>query len=175
MAGDDLSQSQPPTSGCPLHQWQEDFPVDWVDDVYVTRRDLTKILTFGSVLLAGATGLLAAIGLNERPVDFPSVRIASADAVTPGRSLLFRYPTDDDPCILVCDPEGQFRAYSQVCTHLACAVVYRREENVLFCPCHNGGFNVVAGDPIFGPPTRRLPRVRLERRGADLFAVGLEV
>ena len=87
--------------------------------------------------------------------------------------MLFRYPTDADPCIAVRTPEGKLVAYSQVCTHLSCAVVYDKAENGLFCPCHHGLFNL-EGQPIAGPPTRPLPRVQLEQRGDQLFAIGLE-
>jgi arsenite oxidase small subunit len=72
-------------------------------------------------------------------------------------------------------PDGQIVAYSQVCTHLSCAVVYKPKEHDLFCPCHNGAFELQAGRPTAGPPTRPLPRIVIERRGDELFATGVEV
>jgi Rieske Fe-S protein len=63
----------------------------------------------------------------------------------------------------------------QVCTHLSCAVLHRPGAEVLFCPCHHGYFSCSEGQPLAGPPTRRLPRVRIEQRGDDLYAVGVEV
>ena len=104
-----------------------------------------------------------------------SRRIAAADEVAPGGSLLFRYPTDDDPCILVRDAAGRIDAFSQVCTHLSCAVVHRPGDDVLACPCHKGSFSAREGLPLAGPPTRRLPRIVIEQRGADLVATGIEV
>jgi Rieske Fe-S protein len=159
---------------CPLQRWREDFPIRWENDHYVTRRELTKFLTLGSALLAGANAALACIGLAARPQQFPAARIAGAADIPPGGALLFRYPTERDPCILVRDPGGALRAYSQVCTHLSCAVIYRAEDNDLFCPCHHGIFSLGEGNPVAGPPTRRLPRVRLEQRGEEIFAVGVE-
>jgi Rieske Fe-S protein len=94
--------------------------------------------------------------------------------VLPGGSLLFRYPTEADPCILVRDPDGALHAFSQVCTHLSCAVIYRAEERDLFCPCHHGIFSLAEGYPVAGPPTRRLPQIRLEQRGEEIYAVGVE-
>ena len=70
----------------------------------------------------------------------------------------FAIPDRCDPCIAVRTPEGKLVAYSQVCTHLSCAVVYDKAENALFCPCHHGFFNI-EGQPVAGPPTRPLPRV----------------
>ncbi|MGE5245969.1 MAG: ubiquinol-cytochrome c reductase iron-sulfur subunit [Betaproteobacteria bacterium] len=156
-------------------RWREDFPIRWDDDHYVTRRELAKFLTLGSGLLAGANVLIALVGLTGRAPEAPERRIAVAGSIAPGTSLVFRYPTDEDPCILVRDDDGTFRAYSQVCTHLSCAVIYRANEQVLHCPCHKGLFAVADGRPVAGPPTRRLPRIRLEQRGGDLFATGVEI
>ena len=109
-------------------RWREDFPVRWDEDNYMTRRELAKFLTLGSGLLASVNVLIAFIGLTGRTPAPPVRRIAAADEVAPGGSLLFRYPTDDDPCILVRDAAGRIDAFSQVCTHLSCAVVHRPGE-----------------------------------------------
>jgi nitrite reductase/ring-hydroxylating ferredoxin subunit len=156
-------------------RWREDFPVRWDDDHYMTRRELAKFLTLGSGLLMGVNGLIAFIGLTGAPPAPPTRRIAGVDEVPPGGSLLFRYPGDDDPCILVRGVSGSFDAFSQVCTHLSCAVVHRPGEQALACPCHNGSFSSSDGRPLAGPPTRRLPRIVIEQRGADLVATGIEV
>jgi arsenite oxidase small subunit len=160
---------------CPFHQWREDFPIQWENDHYVSRRELTKFLTLGSALLAGANCLMAAVGLAARPRSLQRMRIGGVSAVPPGSSLLFRYPTDEDPCILVREADGAFQAYSQVCTHLSCAVIHQPEEHALFCPCHHGSFAVADGRPVAGPPTRRLPRILLETSGDDIYATGVEV
>jgi nitrite reductase/ring-hydroxylating ferredoxin subunit len=156
-------------------RWRSDFPVRWENDHYVTRRELAKFLTLGSALLVGANALIALVGRFRRRPAAPARPIAGGAALAPGGSLLFRYPTDEDPCILVRRSDGSFAAYSQVCTHLSCAVVHRADRDSLFCPCHFGSFSCAEGRPTAGPPTRRLPRIRIERRGGDLWAVGVEV
>jgi Rieske Fe-S protein len=156
-------------------RWREDFPVRWDEDHYMTRRELAKFLTLGSGLLASVNALVAFIGLTGRAPAAPVRRIAAADEVAPGGSLLFRYPTDDDPCILVRDASGRLDAFSQICTHLSCAVVHQPGVHALACPCHRGSFATSDGRPLAGPPTRRLPRVVIEQRGADLVATGIEV
>jgi nitrite reductase/ring-hydroxylating ferredoxin subunit len=156
-------------------RWREDFPVRWDEDHYMTRRELAKFLTLGSGLLAGVNVLIAAIGLNAGIPTTPIQRIARIDDIPLGGSLLFRYPTGDDPCILVRDVSGRIDAYSQVCTHLSCAVVHRPDERALACPCHKGSFSSADGQPLAGPPTRRLPRVVIEQRGAEIVAIGIEV
>jgi nitrite reductase/ring-hydroxylating ferredoxin subunit len=156
-------------------RWREDFPIAWDVDHYLTRRELAKFLTLGSALLVGATGALVAVGHSGFQEPRGELRIASAAALAPGGSMLFRYPTEQDPCILVRGKDGVLRAFSQVCTHLSCAVVHVPEDDELMCPCHRGFFDASDGRPVAGPPTRRLPRIRLQQRGDDVFAVGVEV
>jgi nitrite reductase/ring-hydroxylating ferredoxin subunit len=156
-------------------QWKKDFPIEWEGDHYVSRREMVKFLTLGSSLLAAANWLVAWIWHMHREPTFEPRLIGSVAVLERDKSMLFRYPTEKDPCIAVCMPDGKLVAYSQVCTHLSCAVIYKEEHEELFCPCHNGVFELQAGRPTAGPPTRSLPRVLLERRGDALFATGVEV
>lgn len=159
-------------------KWREDFPIEWERDHYVTRRDLGRYLTLGSAILVGANVGVAVIARERTTKAYTRVRIASASALAPGQAMLFRYPTEDDPCILVRTRGGVLAAYSQVCTHLSCAVVYRASDDHLFCPCHEGVF--ACGEatrgarPIAGPPQRPLPQIRLAIEGDDVYAVGVE-
>jgi nitrite reductase/ring-hydroxylating ferredoxin subunit len=156
-------------------RWREDFPVEWERDHYVTRRELAKFLTLGSILLAAAGFAIAAVGQWGRGAARAlRVRLAGAAVLPAGGSLLFRYPSAADPCILVRTRDGGLRAFSQVCTHLSCAVVYRPEEESFFCPCHHGWFSAIDGRPTAGPPTRPLPRIRLEEQGDEVYAVAKE-
>ena len=107
----------------------------------MTRRELAKFLTLGSGLLAGVNVLIAFIGLTRRAAGAAGAADRRRRRLPPGGSLLFRYPTEDDPCILVRDASGSFDAFSQVCTHLSCAVVHRPDEQALACPCHKGSFS----------------------------------
>lgn len=156
-------------------RWRQDFPVNWENDNYITRREMVKYLALGSLTIAGANFLLAGIPRLLASPSLPRIRVAQRSSLAPGSSILFRYPTNEDPCILVRQPDGGLVAYSSVCTHLSCAVVYEQKENTLFCPCHNGFFSLAQGRPYAGPPTRRLPRIKLEQQGDELYAVGVEV
>lgn len=155
-------------------KWKQDFPIEWEGDHYVTRREMVKFMTLGSALLAAANWITAIAGKFPHRGSHAERYIGAASALEHTGSLLFRYPTDKDPCIAVRTPEGKLVAYSQVCTHLSCAVVYKREDNALVCPCHHGVFNVDRGSPVAGPPTRPLPRIKIEQRGERLFATELE-
>jgi Rieske Fe-S protein len=51
--------------------------------------------------------------------------------------------------------DGEIHVFSSTCTHLACNVIWREEDNTFECPCHSGRFDI-NGRPIAGPPTRPL-------------------
>jgi Rieske Fe-S protein len=156
-------------------RWRRDFPVDWDSDNYVTRREMVKFLTLGSMTIAAANAVVAVLPRVVKAAEMPKTRIALASSIPVGGSQLFSYPTEEDPCILVRQANGDLVAYSQVCTHLSCAVVHKKNDNALFCPCHHGYFSVAEGRPYAGPPSRPLPRIKLEQQGNEVFAVGVEV
>lgn len=109
---------------------------------------------------------------------------------------------DNRPCILLRLPQAgdgslesggvSYAAYSRLCTHLACPVNLVKDIEVLAfsysyrppkaeryphlgCPCHYSVFDPVHnGNAVFGKAISPLPRVRLERRGDDLYATGIE-
>jgi len=155
-------------------QHQKDFPIEWEGDHYVSRREMVKFLTLGSFLLAIANWATA-FGRKLVRRESDEVRLLGpAKDLEQNGQMLFRYPTAESPCIAIRTPQGQLVAYSQVCTHLSCAVVYDKSENQIVCPCHRGIFDVNQGTPVAGPPTRALPRVKLERRGDQIYATGWE-
>lgn len=162
-----------------LPQWRVDFPVRWDHDHYVARRELAKFLTLGSALLVGANAAVVVAGATRAHPAYAPLRIASASALGAGESILFRYPTPEDPCILVRTKRGMLAAFSQVCTHLSCAVIYRPSDDRLYCPCHEGLFDCEGtrggASPIAGPPERPLPRITLDVLGDDVFATGVEL
>lgn len=83
-------------------------------------------------------------------------------------------------------------AFSRVCTHLGCPVNLVRDPEVLAfafnyrpprgeqhpqlgCRCHYSVFDPLrAGAAVFGKANGPLPRVRLELRGNDIYATGIE-
>lgn len=83
----------------------------------------------------------------------------------PGDSHFF--PIGNKPGMLICEQEGEekkFYAYSAVCTHLDCVVQYLPDEKKIFCPCHNGSFDI-NGNNIAGPPPRPLEKFIVQISG----------
>jgi len=165
-----------PPDGRPYHdqpQWRNDFPIDWPQDEFVARRDFTKFLVLTSLaFVVGQVWIVAENLLRKRRGQPPLKRIARADEIPVGGSLVFDYPDPHDICIVVRPGPDRYFAYDQKCTHLSCAVIPDLARGRLRCPCHNGSFELTTGIPTAGPPRRRLQRILLEIRDGDLYAVG---
>jgi Rieske Fe-S protein len=154
--------------------WRDEFSVYAADERYVSRRQFAKFLTMTSVgMLAGQVWILAKSWMTPKKT-YPVVAVVSVGDVPVHGVKLFRYPTEDDTCILVRSAEDTFVAYSQKCTHLSCAVFYAPARNRLECPCHEGYFAVDTGRVLQGPPPRPLPKILLRREGDTILAVGVD-
>jgi Rieske Fe-S protein len=155
--------------------WRQDFPIDWPQDLYVERRDFMKFMVLTSAAFtAGQLWIGVLNWRRRRSGQLPMQRIASVDDLAVGGAIVFSYPAEHEPCLLVRVTESEFVAFSQKCTHLSCAVVPRPAEDSFYCPCHEGRFDLKTGVPIAGPPRRPLTRIVLELRGRDIYAVGVE-
>lgn len=173
--GNDSDRAYP--DGRPLEeqpQWKQDFPTDVPADQGLARREFTKFLLLTSGAFAAGQCWIAATSSLRPGESYRELRIADDAAVPPGGVVTFRYPTDDDPCVLVRLPDGRLVAYSQQCTHLSCAVIPQPELGQLKCPCHNGYFDLLDGRPTAGPPQRPLPAVALVVRDSGIYATGME-
>jgi|RhiMethySRZTD1v2_1073278.scaffolds.fasta_scaffold01047_5 Rieske Fe-S protein len=155
--------------------WRQDFPIDWPQDQYVERRDFMKFMVLTSAAFAvGQLWIAAQNWWRRQNGSYEIRRIASVDDVAVGGTIVFTYPAEHDPCLLVRTSDTEFVAFSQKCTHLSCAVIPRPEEGIFFCPCHEGRFDLRSGAPTAGPPRRPLPRILLDIRGRTIYAVGVE-
>lgn len=148
-------------------------------DSLTTRRDYLRIvatvsggLAVGGLAVAG--GVLHRHGEPEGDGVPKAKRIA--DGLPPGESISFRYPGDEDRAVAVRLEDGSLVGYSAVCTHLACAVLWRKErgsEGELYCPCHEGVFDARTGEVTAGPPPRGLPKVVVvEEIDGSIWAIG---
>lgn len=156
-------------------RWRQDFPIDWPQDHYVSRRDFTRFMVLTSLAFAvGQLWILVVNLLRRGKGETPLVPITTIDQLPVGGAKAFAYPTDHDSCVLVRTGEQTFVAFSQKCTHLSCAVVPQPERNCFHCPCHEGFFDLTSGEPIAGPPRRRLPKISLEIKGGAIYASGVE-
>ena len=155
--------------------WRQDFPIDWPQDQYIERRDFMKFMVLTSAAFAVGQLWIALQNWRRRRSGLAGIRrIASIDELAVGGALVFSFPGDHDSCLLVRLGLNEFVAFSQKCTHLSCAVIPRPGEGIFYCPCHEGRFDLRTGVPTAGPPRRPLPRITLDIRGRDLYAIGVE-
>jgi Rieske Fe-S protein len=154
--------------------WREEFSINAPEDAYVLRRQFTKFLVLTSLGMAVGNGWIWIRSLFAKPAAaYGAQAVARASEVPVGGVKLFSYPTPTDPCILLRRTNGQLIAFSQKCTHLSCAVYFAKDRDRLECPCHEGYFSADSGRVLQGPPPRPLPRIALEVRGDEVWAVGV--
>lgn len=165
-----------PASGDPREALHDRIAADSL----TTRRDYLRIVaTVSGGLAAGGLGVAAGIlprhGDPDEDGKAPAPkRIASQ--LLPGESIAFDYPDAEDRAVAVRLNDGSLVGYSAICTHLACAVLWRKDrgtEGELYCPCHEGVFDARTGEVTAGPPPRGLPKVVLtEQPDGSIWAVG---
>jgi len=136
--------------------------------------------------------------VEEKSLEWPSVKISSIEEISKIRSKVFMYPLTNTPNILIklgvsvefgVGPERDIVAFNLLCQHLGCRVVYVppgipdrptatkkfEDKHILYCPCHAGIYDVLLNAmPISGPPKCPLPRVLLKvENDRDIIAYGM--
>jgi Rieske Fe-S protein len=157
--------------------YQTEFPYERDEEAQVTRREFCNFLAVTSTAL-----FLSAAGFGTKAIydsqftqTFTPMQIDDATALTPGESLNFHYPTDRDSAILIRSRQGEYFAYGQKCTHLACPVYFEKSEQRIECPCHEAGFDMKTGNVLYGPPPRPLDKIELEvKENGEVWAIGRE-
>ena len=131
--------------------------------------------------LAGAGALLAVVYPVVAFVFPPrqakgkskgAVLAGRVSQLPPGSGVVF--PLGTKPAILVHTPDDKWRAFSARCTHLSCTVRYREDIGMIFCPCHDGRFDLT-GKNVGGPPPRPLPEHTVVVKGDEVYVAEVEV
>src|ERR671920_73480 len=92
--------------------------------------------------------------------------IASESEVAPGSALKFE--DSGNPAFLVHLDNGEFVAYSAICTHQGCTVAYK--DGNLACPCHGSVFDPANGASVVaGPAQRPLPEIPVKVEGGEVI------
>jgi Rieske Fe-S protein len=151
-----------------------EFPYHWDADDLTSRRGLLQFAVYASGALFASTGVLAILGALRGQSRAQRQQVAQASQVAEGSAVYFNFPDADSQAMLLHLPGGQFVAYSQRCTHLSCAVFYEPARQRLYCPCHEGVFSPETGDPVAGPPQRRLAQITIQQDGDTLYATDIQ-
>jgi cytochrome b6-f complex iron-sulfur subunit len=93
------------------------------------------------------------------------VAIASESQVAPGSAFTFK--DSGNPAVLIHLKNGDFVAYSAVCTHQGCTVAYKGGK--LACPCHGSVFDPAKGaEVVAGPAPSPLPEIPVKVEGDEV-------
>jgi cytochrome b6-f complex iron-sulfur subunit len=65
--------------------------------------------------------------------------------------------------VIVFQSQDQLCALSAKCTHEGCTVTYQPGQSVIWCPCHDGRFDL-NGHVISGPPPQPLTKYLAQRQ-----------
>jgi cytochrome b6-f complex iron-sulfur subunit len=103
---------------------------------------------------------------DEALAEENRVRAGTLDELPPNSGKIFRFGAA--PAVVVRTPGGDLRAFSAICTHLSCTVQYRDDLRRIWCPCHDGHFDL-NGVPVAGPPPRALERYDVAVEGGVVW------
>jgi len=136
----------------------------------VNRRQFGNLFLGGSFLATLAAFLFPVIRyvLPPKQAEASQKRVAAGKVkdLSPNSGKIFKFGST--PAMLVNTAEGQLLAFSAVCTHLTCTVTYDAASGTLYCPCHNGRFDM-SGGVVAGPPPAPLEVYAVEIVGEDIF------
>ena len=91
--------------------------------------------------------------------------IAAESDVAPGSAVTFK--NAGSPAVLVHLDNGDFVAYSAICTHQGCTVAYKNGQ--LACPCHGSVFDPADGAAVIaGPAPKPLAEIPVKVQGGDI-------
>ena len=65
--------------------------------------------------------------------------------------------------VIVLQSQDQLYAFSAKCTHEGCTVTYQPGQSVIWCPCHDGRFDLT-GRVVSGPPPQPLVKYAAQRQ-----------
>jgi len=72
-------------------------------------------------------------------------------------------PVSGQRVIVLQAPDEQLLAFSAKCTHEGCTITYQPGQSVLWCPCHDGRFDM-NGRVLSGPPPQPLLKYEARRQ-----------
>ncbi|HZW56602.1 MAG TPA: arsenate reductase (azurin) small subunit [Nitrososphaerales archaeon] len=170
------------------------------------RRGFLKVAVTVSALLAvGGTAAVSksitervgATGTTSNVKTFPKIKVASLSDLQVNKPVVFNYPLDNEPNILVklgqkatggVGPDADIVAFSLICQHLGCIYsyqapgttppcnpVYKAPGPQGYCCCHGSVYDFADGAKVVsGPSPRPQPQVILNvDTSGDIFAVGM--
>ena len=95
--------------------------------------------------------------------------VASISEVPANSAKAFTDAASGQPAVLVHLQNGNFAAYSAVCTHQGCTVSYQPDSQELSCPCHGSIFDPAHDAAVMqGPAPTPLPKITIAVQNGEV-------
>lgn len=137
-----------------------------------TGPDLTRRGVFRGIAAGGvALPVLSACGSDDGDASPGSsasasgsgpVSVAAADVPVGGGKVLA-----DDKVVVTQPTEGDFKAFTAVCTHQGCTVGSVADGQIV-CPCHGSHYSIEDGSVLSGPAPAPLAEKKVSVEGDEL-------
>ena len=147
----------------------------------------TAAAVAGSVMIPIHSAQAAtAVDAGSTILPYPKSAVGKAAGMPINQAVSFSYPDASSPCVAIrmgnpvpggVGPNKDIVAYSSLCTHMGCPVVYEGGTKTFKCGCHFSVFDPEnSGQMVCGQATENLPMVRLNYdAGTDsINAVGVD-
>ena len=134
-----------------------------------SRRSILRSLMIGSLAAVWTSLVYPLVRYLAPPAEATTATnealAAAVGELKPNTAKTFRFGSH--PALLVRLGNGEYRSMSAVCTHLGCTVQYQPDTQQVWCPCHNGRYDVT-GKNIQGPPPRPLVAFDVKVHGEEI-------
>lgn len=158
----------------------------------LTRRSFLKLTSSGAAIgtLSLSTSTLAQESAETPPagnttLPYPRQAIAKLSELEINQPISFSYPDSSSPCVLIkkgksvpkgVGPDQDVVAYSTLCTHMGCPVLYDQAAETFKCPCHYSIFDPdKSGQMVTGQATENLPQILLAYDDAEEAILAIAV
>jgi Rieske Fe-S protein len=146
------SNENNPPQGSPLESTGED---DNMSRFSFLRGTVALVATaWGTMTLFPVYQYLKSPGDEAEESHVASVDLGDKSRIPPGTGKIFKFGSI--PGIITCTLDGEYHAFSAICTHLGCTVQFREDKQEIWCACHGGCYDAATGKNIAGPPPRPL-------------------
>ena len=127
----------------------------------------SRRIVFQGVGALGTAVALAACGSDggsddEAPAPKAGSELATTSEVPVGGGVILT----DEKIVITQPTEGEFKAFTAVCTHRGCTV--NTVTDTINCRCHGSMFSIETGEPVGGPAPSPLAEKPLVVRGDSI-------
>ena len=143
-----------------------------IPDKPQTRRSfLDWMVAFGSVVTSGAMAVPGLMYLwpAARGGESEKVEVDGANRMAPGQAITIQVGSK---VVIVVRTRSEYRAFSAVCTHLGCLVIWDPDGQEFLCPCHAAVFDE-NGKVVSGPPPTPLPELVVKEVGEKVYVLSV--